>query len=164
MDSVLKALLVYVVLWAVIRLSGRRTLAELNTFDFILFLIVGSATQRALLGQDYSLINAFVVVTTLIAVDIVVGLLERDFPRFGKIVTGVPTILVEHGRPLKGRMRWARVTESEVLGVARSLHGLETLDQIKFAVLEASGEISIIPEQPPATRKKTAAAAEPEGR
>jgi uncharacterized membrane protein YcaP (DUF421 family) len=148
MDSVIKALVVYFVLWVIIRLSGRRTLAELSTFDFILFLIIGGATQRALIGQDYSLINAFVVLTTLVAADIGVGLLERDSPAFSKIIKGIPTILVEHGHLLKGRMRRARVTEDEILEAARSLHGLETLAQIKFAILEASGDISIIPESP----------------
>src|ERR1051325_2126768 len=88
MDSVLKALLVYSVLWVLIRLAGRRTLAELSTFDFNLFLIIGGATQRALIGQDYSLINAFVVVATLIVVDILVGLAERDYRFVGKIIKG----------------------------------------------------------------------------
>jgi uncharacterized membrane protein YcaP (DUF421 family) len=155
MDSVVKAIVVYIVLWAVIRLSGRRTLAELSTFDFILFLMIGGATQRALIGQDYSLINAFVVLATLVALDIVVGLLERDFQGFSKIIKGVPTILVEHGHTLTGRMRRARVTENEILEAARSLHGLETLEQIKFAILEASGDISIIPyEQPPSAQQQ----------
>src|SRR5215211_2980496 len=123
MDSVLKALLIYVVLWLLIRISGRRTLAELSTFDLILFLIIGGATQRALIGQDYSLINAFVVITTLIVIDILVGLVERDFSLINKIIER-----------------------------ARTLHGLETLEQIKYAILEASGEISIIPREKPPRR------------
>jgi uncharacterized membrane protein YcaP (DUF421 family) len=150
MDSVFKALTVYIALWAIIRLSGRRTMAELSTFDFVMFLIIGGATQRALIGQDYSLINAFVVIATLFAVDILVGFLERDYRPFDKIIKGVPTILIEHGRTLNGRMRWARVTKEELLEAARAAHGLEKLDQIKFAILEAGGDISIIPyEQPP---------------
>jgi uncharacterized membrane protein YcaP (DUF421 family) len=155
MDSVLKALLIYAVLWLLIRISGRRTLAELSTFDLILFLIIGGATQRALIGQDYSLINAFVVITTLIVIDILVGLVERDFSLFGKIIKGVPTILVDDGHLLTGRMRRARVTADEIMERARSVHGLETLGQIKYAILEASGDISIIPrDQPAAPRNK----------
>ena len=154
MDSVLKALLIYVVLWLLIRISGRRTLAELSTFDLILFLIIGGATQRALIGQDYSLINAFVVITTLIAIDILVGLVERDFSLFGKIIKGVPTILVDDGHLLTGRMRRARITADEIMERARSVHGLETLEQIKYAILEASGDISIIPRDKPAAPHK----------
>jgi uncharacterized membrane protein YcaP (DUF421 family) len=151
-------LVVYVVLWLLIRLAGRRTLAELSTFDFILFLIIGGATQRALIGQDYSLINAFVVITTLIVVDILVGLAERDFSFINKIIKGVPTILVDDGHLLTGRMRRARVTVDEIMERARSLHGLETLAQIKYAILEASGEISIIPRDKPARSRKKAQA------
>jgi uncharacterized membrane protein YcaP (DUF421 family) len=158
MDSVFKALVVYVVLWLLIRLAGRRTLAELSTFDFILFLIIGGATQRALIGQDYSLTNAFVVVTTLIVTDILIGLAERDSKFISKIIKGLPTILVEDGQLLTGRMRRARVTTDEILERARALHGLETLDQIKYAILEASGDISIIPREKPARPGKKAAA------
>jgi uncharacterized membrane protein YcaP (DUF421 family) len=154
MDSVLKAVVIYVVLWLLIRVSGRRTLAELSTFDFILFLVIGGATQRALIGQDYSLTNAFVVITTLIVVDILVGLVERDFRFISKIIKGVPTILVDDGHLLTGRMRRARVSADEILERARVLHGLETLEQIKYAILEASGEISIIPRDKPARPRK----------
>jgi uncharacterized membrane protein YcaP (DUF421 family) len=154
MDSVLKALVVYLVLWLLIRLAGRRTLAELSPFDFILFLVIGGATQRALVGQDYSLTNAFVIITTLIVIDILVGLVERDSSFFRKIVRGVPTILVDHGHLLTGRMRRARVTAEEILERARALHGLETLEQIKYAILEASGDISIIPSDKPARPRK----------
>jgi uncharacterized membrane protein YcaP (DUF421 family) len=149
MDSVLKALLVYFVLFLLIRLSGRRTLAELSTFDFILFLIIGGATQRALVGQDYSLINAFIVVTTLIVTDIVVGLLEGKFPLLGKLVKGVPTILVDDGQVLTNRLRWSRVSLDDIMERARVMHGLESLDQIRYAILEASGKISIIPRDKP---------------
>ncbi len=156
MDSVLKALIVYAVLWALIRVSGRRALAEMSTFDFILFLIIGGATQRALIGQDYSLINAFVVVATFIVVDAVVGLLERRFPAFVKVEKGIPMILVENGRLLTNRLQWARVSRDQVLEAARSLHGLESLEQIKFAILEANGDISIIPYERPRERPRAA--------
>jgi uncharacterized membrane protein YcaP (DUF421 family) len=157
MDSVLRAIVVYFVLWLLIRIAGRRTLAEISTFDFILFLIIGGATQRALIGQDYSLINAFVVISTLIVIDILVGYADRNSSLVNKIITGVPTILVDDGHPLTNRMRWARVSTDEIVERGRLLHGLERLDQIKYAILEASGEISIIPREKPArTRKKAA--------
>ena len=157
MDSVFKALGVYFVLFLLIRISGRRTLAELSTFDLILFLIIGGATQRALVGQDYSLINAFLVITTLIVTDIAVGLLEGRFPLFGRIVKGVPTILVDDGRVLTSRLRWSRVSLEDIMERARVMHGLESLDQIRYAILEASGKISIIPRDkssPPRPRRR----------
>jgi uncharacterized membrane protein YcaP (DUF421 family) len=145
MDSVFKAVAIYLLLWVVIRVSGRRTLAQMTTFDLILLLIIGSATQRALIGQDYSLTTAFIVVTTLVSLNVGMSLMEVGSRRMAKLLKGTPTILVEHGHKLEGRMRRARVTEEEIREAARHDHGIERLEQIKFAVLEASGKISIIP-------------------
>ncbi len=145
MDSVIKSVIVYFVLWLVIRASGRRTLRQLTVFDFILFLIIGGAASRALMGQDYSLIQAFLVIATFVIIDVAMSLLERNVPSIGKILKGVPTIVVENGRVLSARLRRARLTEEDVLEAARRHHGLETMDDIKLAILEANGEISIIP-------------------
>jgi uncharacterized membrane protein YcaP (DUF421 family) len=57
----------------------------------------------------------------------------------------MPMILVENGILLRGRMRRARITEDNILEAARRLHGLERIDQIKFAILEAAGDITIVP-------------------
>lgn len=146
MDSVIKSAIVYFVLWLVIRMSGRRTLGQLTVFDFILFLIIGGAAQRSLMAQDYSLTHAFLVIATFVLIDIAVSLVEGNVPGLGKILKGVPTIVVENGRVLSGRLRRARLSEDNVLEAARRLHGLETMDEIKFAIFEASGEISIIPQ------------------
>ena len=147
MDSVVKAVVVYLVLWLVIRSTGRRTLGQLTVFDLILFMIIGGSTGRALMGQDYSLTNAFLVIATFVVMDVAVSFVERDLPGVGRILKGVPTIVVENGHVLRGRLRRARITEEEVLESARRRHGLERIDDIKYAILEPSGEISIIPRQ-----------------
>jgi uncharacterized membrane protein YcaP (DUF421 family) len=148
MDSVIKAAVVYLLLWLVIRASGRRTLGQLTVFDLILFLIIGGVVARALMGQDYSLTTAFLVIFTFVLIDVLLSFVERDMPSMGRILKGVPTIVVENGHVLTGRLRRARLTEDEVLEAARHSHGLERMDQIKFAILEASGRISIIPQAP----------------
>jgi uncharacterized membrane protein YcaP (DUF421 family) len=147
MDSVIKSLLVYFVLWLVIRATGRRTLGQLTVFDFILFLIIGGAASRALMGQDYSLTHAFLVIATFVVVDIAVSLVERDLPRLAHVLKGVPTVVVENGHVLSARLRRARISEEDVLEAARHSHGLERMDEIKFAIFEASGRISIIPKR-----------------
>lgn len=145
MDTVIKTALIYFFLLVVLRLAGRRTLAQMTPFDLIVILIIGGTTQRALLGQDYSVTNALIVVTTLVLIDVVLSLIERESGLFSKIVSGVPMIVVEDGRVLHWRLRRARLREDEILSAARLTHGLERIDDIKFAILEASGEISIIP-------------------
>jgi uncharacterized membrane protein YcaP (DUF421 family) len=145
MDTVVRSFAIYVVLWALLRLSGRRTLGELTAFDFILLLIIGGATQRALLGQDYSVTNALLVVVTLVLTDVVLSLLQRQFPPLSRLINGEPMIIVDQGRPLEQRLRRARLTAEQVLESARHLHGLERMEDIKFAIFEANGKISIIP-------------------
>ena len=147
MDAVLRSVAIYVVLLILFRIAGRRTLSELTTFDFVLVLIIGEATQQALLGEDFSLINAALVIVTLLLLDIVMALAKARWKTFDKIVDGVPTIIVENGRPLRDRMRKARVDEGDVMEAARRLQGIERMDQIRYAVLEVSGGITVIPRE-----------------
>ncbi|MCD6027974.1 MAG: hypothetical protein K0S78_148 [Thermomicrobiales bacterium] len=145
MDSVIRAVAIYGILLIIFRVSGKRSLAQITTFDFVLLLIISEATQQALLGDDFSLINAFVVIITLIGLDIALSLLKQRSPTFELLIDDTPLIIVEDGRPLKERMDKARIDESDILASARELQGLERMDQIKYAVLERSGGVSIIP-------------------
>ena len=145
MDAVLRATALYLLHLTVFRVSGRRMLAELTTFDFVLLLIIGEATQQALLGEDFSFINAMLVIVTLVTLEIVLSLLKGWAPFLGKLLDGTPMIVVDHGRPLRERMRKARIDEEDILEAERRLQGIERLDQIKYAVLEVSGGISVIP-------------------
>ena len=145
MDSVIKAAVVYFVLWAIIRISGRRTLGEMSAFDLVLFMIIGGSTQRAITGQDYSLTNALLLVATFIVIDIALSLVELKSPFMRRVFNGMPMILVENGTVMAARLRRARITEENILESARKLHGRERIDQIKFAILEATGVITIVP-------------------
>jgi uncharacterized membrane protein YcaP (DUF421 family) len=145
MDAVLRAFLIYAFLLLLMRITGRRTLSQMTTFDFVLLLIIGEATQQALLGQDYSLINAAIVIVTLLGLDLLFSVLKRHSSSFARWTDGVPMIIVEDGRLLKDRMDKARVGEDDILESARKLQGVERLDQIRFAVLEVNGHITIIP-------------------
>ncbi len=145
MDSVLRAATIYIALMIIMRIAGKRSLAQITTFDFVLLLIIGEATQQALLGQDYSLTNALIVIVTLVTLDIALSLLKRRSKTVDKWLEDVPLVIVEDGVALKDRMHKARVDEEDVLSAARRLQGLERLDQIRYAVLERSGGISIVP-------------------
>ncbi len=154
MESVLRATSVYVFMLILVRVSGRRTLSEITSFDFVLLMIISEATQNAMLGDDFSITNAILVVTTLIAIDVGLSILKRRSNAVEAWLDGVPTILVADGRPLRDRMVKARVELDDILETARLSQGLERFDQIKYAVLERSGGISIIPKSPPGTMAK----------
>lgn len=145
MDSVLRAAFVYLILLVIMRIAGKRTLAQVTVFDFILLLIIGEATQQALLANDFSVTNAAIVIATLVLLDIALSVLKQRSIRLDRIIDDSPVVIVDDGKPLWDRMNRARIDEQEVLVAARELHGLERLDQIKFAVLERSGGISIVP-------------------
>jgi uncharacterized membrane protein YcaP (DUF421 family) len=147
MDAVFRAAIIYIFLLLVFRIAGERTLASLTTFDFVLLLIIAEATQQGLIGEDFSVIKALLVITTLIALDIGLSLLKDRWHGLHKALEGVPMIIVEDGRVLEERMRRARIDIDDVLQAARERQGLEKMDDIKYAVLERTGEISIIPKR-----------------
>lgn len=149
MDTIIKSALIYLFLWAIVRLSGRRTIGQMTAFDLVLFLVISGAVQRALTGQDYSIINAVLIICTFVGIDVLLTFAERGSPAAARFLKGMPMIVVENGRPLSWRMKSARLTTEEVLEAGRRHYGLERMDQIKFAILEASGEISIVPSMQP---------------
>jgi uncharacterized membrane protein YcaP (DUF421 family) len=146
-DSVLRAAAIYLVLLVLFRVAGRRTLSEMTSFDFVLLLVIGEATQQALLGEDFSLINAVLVIVTLIMLDVLISWVTQRSRIAGKLVEGVPMVIVADGKPLHDRMRTARIELADVLEAARHTQGLERMDQIKYAVVETSGGITIIPKE-----------------
>lgn len=147
MDAVLRGAAIYLFLLLMFRVSGKRSLEQITTFDFVLLLIIAETTQQALLGNDFSLTNAFLLITTLLAIDIGLSFCKQGSPRLDKFLDGMPLIIVENGQPLKERMAKEHVSEDDILTAARELQGLERMEQIKYAVLERSGGISIIPKQ-----------------
>lgn len=145
MDAVLRATAIYLALLVLFKIAGRRTLADISNFDLLLLLIIGEATQQALLGDDFSITNALIVIVTLIAIDVGLSFVKLRFARIDTLIEGTSTLIVEDGRPLKKRLREARLREEDILLAARQSQGLERMNQIKYAILEKNGKISIIP-------------------
>ncbi len=146
MDSVLRSVAVYLFVLVVFRVSGKRSLSQITMFDFVLLLIIGEATQQALLGADTSMTNACVVIGTLVTLDAAMSWLETRYKWFGKVVSGLPVVVVKHGKMLDAADREG-VTENEILAEGREKQGLERLEQYKYAILERHGGISVIPEE-----------------
>ncbi len=145
MDMVINAAGVYLILMVMLRLTGRRTVGTMTAFDFVLLLVIGEATQQVLLGDDISFTGAIVVIATLVMLNVGFSLLKRHLPHLACWLDGAPLIVVRHGEMLEARMRQARIDKDDVLCAARASHGLERLDQIKYAILEANGGLTIIP-------------------
>ncbi|MPV36984.1 DUF421 domain-containing protein [Georgenia subflava] len=145
MDSVLRAVAIYGILLLLFRLLGKRSLSQVTTFDFVILLIVGEATQQAILGEDFSLTHAALVVTTLLLLERAADYLGWRSLRFRRVTESVPLVVVEDGKVLKDVLAKEHLTEDDVMTAARESQGLERMDQIKWAVLESSGGISVVP-------------------
>ena len=145
MESVIRGLVVYFFLLLIFRISGKRTLAENTNFDLVLLLIISETTQQAMVDNDPSVVNAFLLIMTLIGASIGMSLLKLRLPALEKWLDGGPLVIIEDGKMLKQRMNKVRVDEADILEAARALHGLERLDQIKYAIVERSGAITIVP-------------------
>jgi uncharacterized membrane protein YcaP (DUF421 family) len=147
MESVIRGAAVYLILLVIMRLSGRRTLAQMTPFDFILLLIIAETTQQALLGDDFSITNAVVLIVTLIGIDIGLSYVKGWSPAAAKLLEGVPTVLIRDGKIDRRALQRARVDESDIMVSARQGQGLENLEEVKHAVLETDSGISVVPKK-----------------
>src|SRR5680860_668549 len=96
MDAVLRAAAIYLLLLVIFRIAGKRSLAQITTFDFVLLLIIGEATQQALLGNDFSMTKAMIVIVTLLMLDIGFSLAQGRFPKLTPWLEDMPLLLVEN--------------------------------------------------------------------
>lgn len=145
MESVIRGLVVYVFLLLIFRIAGKRTLSENTNFDLVLLLIISETTQQAMVDNDHSITNGFLLIMTLIGAGIGLSLLKQRFPTLEKWLDGTPLVIIENGKVLRDRMDKTRVEEADILEAARALRGLERLDQIKYAIVERNGDITIVP-------------------
>ncbi|MFO0846400.1 MAG: hypothetical protein U0797_29205 [Gemmataceae bacterium] len=123
MDTVLRAAVMYLFLLVIFRIAGKRSLAQITTFDLVLLLIISEAAQQAMVGSDNSMTNGLLLILTLFAIDIGLSLWKQRSKLVAKLIDDVPLVIVEDGRPLKDRMDRCRVDEDDVLVAARSSAG-----------------------------------------
>jgi uncharacterized membrane protein YcaP (DUF421 family) len=146
MESVIRGVVVYLFLLLVFRIAGKRTLSETSSFDLVLLLIISETTQEAMVNGDHSMTNGALLILTLVGADVMLSFVKQRLPNAEAWLDGLPLIIVRNGKPLQERMNRERVDEADVLEAARELCGIERLDQIKYAVLERGGNITVIPQ------------------
>ena len=143
MDLVLRAIFMFGFIYVLTRLIGRRELSSLEPFDLILLIVLGDAIQQGLTQDDYSVTGAVLVIGTLALLQVFTSFLSFKMPRLRPVLEGEPVIIVEDGQPIDKNLRRERLTVEEIAAQAR-LQQIESLDEIKWAVLETSGQISFI--------------------
>lgn len=143
MDIVGRGVVVFIFLFLLMRIMGKRELSSLEPFDLILLIILGDAVQQGLTQDDYSLTGAMLAVGTIAVLQIATSYANFKFPRVRSVIDGQPLVIVQDGKPIEKNLHRERLTMDD-LAVAARREGIGKLDDVAWAVIESSGTISFI--------------------
>jgi uncharacterized membrane protein YcaP (DUF421 family) len=146
MDIVIRAVVMFVFVWFVTRVVGRRELSTLEPFDLILLIVLGDLIQQGVTQNDFSVTGAMLAGGTMALMTVLFSYLAFRFPRVQPILEGDPVILVERGETIDRNLRRNRITLEELAAQAR-MQQVAHIADIEWAVLETSGSISVIPKR-----------------
>jgi uncharacterized membrane protein YcaP (DUF421 family) len=147
LEKVLRPVLVYIFLVVALRLAGKRALAQINTFDLVVLLMLSNTVQNAIIGEDNSVTGGLIGATSLLLTNyLVVRFLFRRM-RLDRFLEGAPTPLIEHGKPIRKSMQRELITEAE-LAAAAHRQGFHSLDEVDRAILETGGSIAFMGKDP----------------
>lgn len=144
MDIVVRAAVIFAALFVMIRLMGRRELAQMEPFDLILLVVIGDLIQQGVTQDDYSVTGALLAVATIVLCTVGVSFVAYRVPALRPVLEGEPLVLIEDGRIVERNLRRQRIAVAELEEQAR-LQQIARLDDVRWAVLESGGRISFIP-------------------
>jgi uncharacterized membrane protein YcaP (DUF421 family) len=143
MDLVIRTFVVISIVFVVTRLVGRRELSSLEPFDLILLVVVGDLIQQGITQSDDSVTGATIVLATVALMTVGLSYLSFRVPRLRPLLEGEPIVLVIDGKTIEPNLRRERITIDDLLEEARQQQ-LDSLETVRFAVLETSGRISFL--------------------
>jgi uncharacterized membrane protein YcaP (DUF421 family) len=143
MDISLRAIALFLFVLVLTRVMGRRELSSLAPFDLILLIVLGDAIQQGLTQDDYSVTGALIAISTLALLQRATSYISWRFPFMRKVLEGEPVVIVQDGQLIERNIRRERLTPADVSEEAR-LQQIDSLEKVKWAVLEPNGSISFI--------------------
>jgi len=143
-EVVLRTAVVYLFLVVVLRLTGKREVGQMSILELVVILIISNAVQNAMVGQNTTLWAGLAAVLTLLAMDFGLKSLTGRSRRLRTAIEGEPRLLVRDGRILPKALREEGVEPDELRAAVRG-HGIERIEEVRLAVLETDGSISVIP-------------------
>lgn len=146
MDIVLRAAFAFAFIFFLTRIVGRRELSSLEPFDLIMLIVLGDLVQQGVTQSDYSVTGLVLAAGTIALLQVAVSYVNYRFRRVRQVLAGEPIVLIDDGRVLEQHLSRERLTREELEEQAR-LSQLDSLDKVRWAVLETSGQISFIPKQ-----------------
>jgi uncharacterized membrane protein YcaP (DUF421 family) len=143
METVLRVGIIYVFLLFAFRTLGKREVGRLAPFDLVILLMIPELVSQALVGEDFSLTNALIAVSTLLILVFLTSLVAQKSARAEQMIEGAPAILVAQGRLIPDALNRERISREEF---AAQMHrsGIEELSQVKWAILETDGAIAFV--------------------
>jgi len=143
MDLVLRAVIIYALVFVFTRVLGRREMSSLQPSDLILLVVIGDLVQAGVTQNDLSVTGDFIVISTIGALQVLTSYLSYRFRRIRPVLQGEPIVLVESGQLIKRNMDRERLTLDDLAEQAR-LNDIASVDDIRWAILETNGQISFI--------------------
>jgi uncharacterized membrane protein YcaP (DUF421 family) len=144
-EFIVRASVVYLALLAMVRLTGKRTVAQFTPFDLIVVMLLAEAVSDSLRGGDESLVGGLIAALTLVALDVAFALATSRSQWLDRLVEGTPVLLGRDGTIYKEVLKRERVPESDVDKALREADCLK--EDMRMAVLESDGTISILKRQ-----------------
>lgn len=141
MDILIRSLVIFTFLWLVVRIGGKREVAQLSAFDMILLITVGDLVAQGVVQEDYSLTAAVIAVATFTLAGRVLTAVAFRYPRFRPWLAGRPRVVVRDGEPLLDTLAGERMTIEDLHEAARQ-QGIRSLRDIELCVLETDGAFS----------------------
>ena len=142
LEKVLRSITVYLFLVLALRLAGKRELAQLNSFDLVVLLLLSNTVQNAIIGADNSLVGGLLGATVLLGANYLTVRLGFRHPAVARTLEGTPTVLVQKGSMLDGNLRRYLITKEELMAAVRR-QGARNLEDIELVVLEANGALTV---------------------
>lgn len=143
MDIVVRSAIIFAIVFLVIRVIGRRELSRMEPFDLIILVVIGDIIQQGVNQSDLSVTGALISVATIALLTVAVSWIGFRFRAVRPLLESRPIVLVEDGRVIEGNLRRERLTVEEITSQAR-LQKIDSLERVRWAVLERSGDISFI--------------------
>ncbi|MFN8634685.1 MAG: DUF421 domain-containing protein [Chloroflexota bacterium] len=153
-EKIIRPIAVYVFLIVILRVGGRRELAQMNAFDLVVLLTLANAVQNAIIGDDNSLLGGMIGGATLVVLNLLVNWYLYRHPRLDRRIEGEPVMLVKDGRLLRKNLEHELITEEELLSVIHR-QGVNDIESCAEVILETSGTISVLAHQPTETEVAT---------
>jgi uncharacterized membrane protein YcaP (DUF421 family) len=145
-EIVLRTVIVYIGVFALLRVAGKRELGQMSVTDLVVILVIANAVQNSLNGGDTSLIGGLVAAATLVAMNVLLDRFARRVPFLERLVRSEPTLLMQDGVFIDANLQREDITRDEIAMSARE-HGIGDLSEVSEAILEPDGSISVIPNE-----------------